>query len=65
MYLKTKQSGDLVRPTPLRSYNNAICLTDGSAATINKRKPLIEINYKNRICGEDTKNNTPKRNWKR
>nr|DAX04062.1 MAG TPA: hypothetical protein [Bacteriophage sp.] len=28
------------------------------------RKPLIEINYKHRICWENTINNTPKRNEK-
>lgn len=28
------------------------------------RKPLIEINYKHRICWEVTMDNTPKRNEK-
>ncbi len=30
-------------PTPLRLHNNAMQLTDGSVATINKRIPLMKI----------------------
>ncbi len=40
---------------PSKIAYNAMQLTDGSTATINKWKPLIEINYKNRICWETTK----------
>ncbi len=36
-------SGDCTAPTPLNLHNNAMQLTDGSVATLNKRIPLMKI----------------------